>query len=1289
MRDVAHIWDAWQTTDPHVGNYKAHTIVTVEKDFWLRLGFTEGGGGGAGGGRRAGTQGSNLGQWKRGPARWFQRADGSQEETRVPNVRRVAIDRSIDTDAGTCEIVLANSKMLGLGEPQETEGQLGRTGYYTWARGKTQESKARWGHAPNEWSEVLVPNALLRTYQGYGGHDKTLEGCLTDGNLVLTGVWLVDEVMADTGGSLTLRCRDMGKLLLDQSLYTPLIPESLYPLKYQRYTFENYEIPPEPKPKANRQSVVLPAIYEDGAEFTVTSSSDEAAAEQNAAVHGHRPSDIFDWSFNDPPNAGPGEILHQDTYWLSEDHGDPAEAAYIEMRTEGRDFNLLYLHAWAGNYKLYVSVLENGNWVTDEGSGQGGFAQGIPYVVSSGVPFEDLLLLQMPRTYRASKIRLTFTNLQNSQQGGYRAGIRKVIPLYDSALAEYPPYCLAGCSYPKIPGENHAGYWQTRHNGKVYAFGDARVYQPHASNPVKKHTNALIAINCTEDGTGYWTLDTHGRIIAYGSAQHYGDSYDQGRADIVDFAPSPTGAGYWILHADGTVDDHGDAAAEGNAAPTGTLPTGVSVTARRIESHPTDSGYWVLWTDGTVEAFGLTHHGDANRTGFTDEEYVAVLRRTSTGDGYWIVSGGGIVQQFGDAFNFGSGVRYDIDRWAAGLCWDMLVSNDVNGGYGIQHADGAIDSGIGDFQYFGSIAEGSGQLRKDGNYKDYADIVKELLLWSGFYLYRDPQPASMPDVYGNIETTGAYSNEPLPQEIFDKVPVMQAINELKEIVGYVFWIDDEGGVRFESPNWWALGNYDYEGAPIDFMPEIDERVQLTDYRASFKASDARSEITISSVDPKAGYDDAVTTTIIPQGAEDLRGMVVPAMWFNGAFTSKAEQQVMAHLVAMHTWFARRTGDVTCTANPLIGVNDQVRLYERQSGETNIHYVRGVSTTHDIEAGEYTMTLTTHWLGGSPWLENPLFLACTMHPDDSGYWQVNSFGEIFAFGSAELMEKNIVDSHLEDVISIRSTPTGDGLWTLDTTGKVLSYGEAEHFGDLSRVYEKDAADFAIAPDGLGYLILLRDGTVHEFGSAVNHGDATPTGLLQTGVAVTSEAIEHHPTAGYWILNSDGTVEEFGGATNYGNADRVGYDFSEYTSVLRRTPSGNGYFIVSGGGIVHIFGDAVGQGNALRYNVNVWVYGLCWDMLVDSTGEYAVQHADGRMDATNLFPFVGAAGDSEPVAGIDWVMMPRPNGSIVGDGSGEKLYVAPEVIEFLSRTGSKAASAVNASFKSTSPTTSKAL
>jgi hypothetical protein len=70
---------------------------------------------------------------------------------------------------------------------------------------------------------------------------------------------------------------------------------------------------------------------------------------------------------------------------------------------------------------------------------------------------------------------------------------------------------------------------------------------------------------------------------------------------------------------------------------------------------------------------------------------------------------------------------------------------------------------------------------------------------------------------------------------------------------------------------------------------------------------------------------------------------------------------MAQLIALHIYFKSRIGKVTCMANPMIQINDQVQILERETFEVNTHFVRGISSTHNLTTGEYTMVLSTNIL----------------------------------------------------------------------------------------------------------------------------------------------------------------------------------------------------------------------------------------------------------------------------------------------------------------------------------------
>jgi hypothetical protein len=662
------IWDAWNAGGPFIGDAAAsHARVTVEPNWHLNM------------------TGNIVGTYTKGPIRWWQRADNSQVEVEVPNIKRISTDRSIDTNAATCTITLMNQWMdenLQIG----TAGDLGNPGYFTFDRGSTAEARARWGHAPNQWSDVIVPTALLRTYQGYGGKSKTITDAIDDGNLVMTGVWLIDEISVNAKGELSLRCRDMARLLVDMKVYPPVVPAGIpdgYPLRRCKWLnkTEFIQHPPQSIPSQDRNFRYGNCIGPSQA------SASDVYYGFNGAVYGHRPTHALDG------NAG--------SYWLSVGNAyqnAPFAWEWLEVCTGGEEMDAVYIDPVipdGGSYSVYISVWEGGGWVNGSGGAlidyrpagiglyYGANEARIPWVWkgSCSGPME----IRLPRKYAAQKYRITLTTLRDFSKigvGGYawRAGIRETRPR------------LAG---------------------------------------------------------------------------------------------------------------------------------------------------------------------------------------------------------------------YVVPGWLETRSW-----------------------------------------QEPGNYGDYVEVVKDLLLWGGWFLYESPVNGE-PQVYGNLETTGAWAERGcLDEEFFDKKPLMDAINAIKEIVGYIFYVDEEGAVHFESPNWWASGNFNEQGQHTTFIPEIDETLQLTDYTVVAGSENLRTEIVISTNDPQDNMPGTITTRFRPESGELLRGIERPAMWVNDAFTDATEQRIMAELVAMQIFFNQRVGNVSAAANPAIQINDQVRIYERTTSETNTHYVRGITTEHD-------------------------------------------------------------------------------------------------------------------------------------------------------------------------------------------------------------------------------------------------------------------------------------------------------------------------------------------------------
>jgi hypothetical protein len=932
MKNLPNIWDAFEISDGvMVGDYKPHGRVTVEIDWVLNL------------------TSAVYGLSNRGPYRWFQREDNSQVETELPNVEQINIRRSIDADAATCDITIANQEHYDHSEtPADGVGttQLGRPGYYTWTYGQSAEAQARWGQVENVWADVLVPNALIRTYEGYGGNDLSITAAVAAGNLTLTGTWLVDTVRVNSAGKIQLKLTDMSKLLTEQYLYPPLVPEALYPVRHCRYLFDQYDLAFDgaEEPRGGFQNSL--GLRVDTVMQYYDSSSDKWYG-TDAEVHGRKPSDSVDGSVN--------------TWALSEGYGHSDRdyaTVWWEYNVYGQ-FDQIYILPHKGNYEVYISVWEDDAWV--EGPGivphdptdliaaqptAPDTGADVPYVYRGTTPFELGEWHTLPRLFEGiggeTRVRISMRNLQQTDLGPYffRAGIVE-LRARTEAFADIVdiPATIDIAAYPDSLGD---GYWVVDNYGRVYPFGDARTYAKVSTQAISHRISAIAA---TPTGNGYVILEgATGRIHYYGDAPSGLGNALAGRA-YNSIAINAANDGILVTSRFGYAETLGNQTDYGGTESVSSADVAFRGGDGVIDPRVGVDGYWILDRDGVVWNFGdAQHFGNATETLLEGEHWTYIVP-TSTGNGYWTLGLAGTVQAFGDATDFGGqpSPHYDdFEYWDQEqnqrISWAMAPSPDGLG-YWLIYADGKIVP-FGDAFFYGSPTTES-YLRKDGTYLDYSDVVRELLNWSGFLLYSDtPDSGQVAPTYGNIENTGIHAgNECLSEELFDKRPPLDVITELKEIVGYNFYVDSDGAVRFQSPNWWAAGNFYEDGSYTTFVPEIDERLQLTNYSMTFGDDSLRSEIVIASEFPDAETNSTTTiTTIVPNTAALLRGMVRPAIWANGVFNNPDEQKIMAELIGLHIWFQQRIGQVSCLANPAIEIDDQVRIYERTTSESYTHWL---------------------------------------------------------------------------------------------------------------------------------------------------------------------------------------------------------------------------------------------------------------------------------------------------------------------------------------------------------------
>ncbi len=349
------------------------------------------------------------------------------------------------------------------------------------------------------------------------------------------------------------------------------------------------------------------------------------------------------------------------------------------------------------------------------------------------------------------------------------------------------------------------------------------------------------------------------------------------------------------------------------------------------------------------------------------------------------------------------------------------------------------DSNLGTYQYRAGVIEmevmgytpGKEEVVKKGerdvetiipgNINDYTDIVKILAAWAGFYwpygtsdpILRDWEEDLIDSsqdpilerlrllglngrVWGDFAYSGAYPVEPvcIPSSFWDNKSVMDAINQVKEILGFIVYVDAGGALVWRMPNIWRTGNFitgrGYIGA--DSVRDVDETQVILDYGVTIDDTNLRSEIIVvadgkpelhtaiqpgyvvgETVEDNSDPTGLIPTAVEPEGDLALLGgqdriMLVP----NYPFISQAEVDKFAYLVSLWIHWSYRKGKFRIPGNAAFEPDDQVRIFERITSESYIHYIQGVQSTMDVDKGTWYLDIDTHWLGIGPdatWVVN--------------------------------------------------------------------------------------------------------------------------------------------------------------------------------------------------------------------------------------------------------------------------------------------------------------------------------
>ena len=291
-------------------------------------------------------------------------------------------------------------------------------------------------------------------------------------------------------------------------------------------------------------------------------------------------------------------------------------------------------------------------------------------------------------------------------------------------------------------------------------------------------------------------------------------------------------------------------------------------------------------------------------------------------------------------------------------------------------------------------------LKVVGNYEDWTQVIKWTCAWAGWFwpphetgmdfiriqpatsqeapaekewvTYQRPDP-TLPRgrVWGDFMKSGTGGIADLTVDQFDKKPMMDIVNYVRDLLGFVFFIDETGGVVWRMPNLWSLGNYlspqsigdgrpgkRGRGGRTDEIVVIDDEETLLGYETTLDSSNIRERIFVANVVGGVG-------TVIKSFNPNDIGLKRTAGWSDQNFKTKRETRVMADMISARSMFTYRTSEVTIPGYPKIQIDDQIRIFERVTNETFYHYVMGIKSEIDMEEGTWTYTMQTHWLGERP------------------------------------------------------------------------------------------------------------------------------------------------------------------------------------------------------------------------------------------------------------------------------------------------------------------------------------
>lgn len=336
----------------------------------------------------------------------------------LSNVSNVSWNKSVDQFCGDATISISNTHALPVGVLSD-DGEFEQPGAWTYNRGESTEAQSNWGHEPSYRNGLLVPDRIVRIYEGSGS--DTSVPADEDPNLVITFTGIITSIELNADKSLVIKCQDMGSVLLNTIAFPDVVPFCQYPIWFETYHQVAGPLVPSTVTTGSWQRATyatdsnIPYIgrgFQDGNMVYVS---------PDGSVNGNLGRYAFDSDMN--------------SYFLSVGNYKNWSSSYewVEGTTPNQNISAVAITTLGGPYTCYVSVKIGGVWqgnhkipyvprVVDTGAA-------INFVKKQTISKNGQTTIDLPQVYGAVQaIRITVTDLWDSGVGKfqYRGAIKDV-----------------------------------------------------------------------------------------------------------------------------------------------------------------------------------------------------------------------------------------------------------------------------------------------------------------------------------------------------------------------------------------------------------------------------------------------------------------------------------------------------------------------------------------------------------------------------------------------------------------------------------------------------------------------------------------------------------------------------------------------------------------------------------------------------------------------------------------------------------------------------------------------